>query len=1564
MPLPDSIIAARKKFEAARVLSQKRLAALVTQETALRDLLQSKAPSDAAVTAAKAAVDTARQALWVHRAEERKLKDSVQATLDKWFKNAFPAGDIGEVGELTTRFPIGLFPVQLQTRFDPPGQPTELLVRIYPDTIATEIHEPLLTPSERQAGQAYWSAGWVEADEAEAWRALLLQFPPARAAWIVRQTAPSNLDQRPDGEPKFQGHSAGDARPTSWTMPAEARLLPDRWLVVAYRGGVEVKRAVSAAVRLPLSVSPDPSESDPTQVIDVSGDGLRLDVEMLWLVDFRRAERAGMAVRIGLSAADVSDGFDELIAVGVKASVSPEEAADQFARLLEGHHYGLGLAFVPQGTPTNNTSERPSGFPPSDLGGRSSFALERSGLQLSPDNDGPRLAAALGLTGGARAEEGEGKPPWSQDELPHLAGADGWDQRRARAMQLALWPISRYSLEQMLAPGLARQVIQSLGQHAHNYVRGRGPYPAIRVGETPYAMLPISLLDQWKVAEGARGLSGLPKALLELRKYWKAATSKLTRIGGGGNPDQELLDVLGMEASAREVRLRGLWGADLMGSLLRFAGTTGLQIAQSEVSSWTNRRAEVEDDTMTTLTGAGWGAATDSPRIARASLKAHSYPFRYPLVTSAQLSDTDSLGETAGKDANYISWIRRARLKDLRQAGIPDDAPLLLLLLRHAMLLQYLTTALDILGIGEPERREAELLGIELASGLTRGRPLDYLDQSVHPQQGSVLNEYLSYPPDQSRPGAKQAEGYRENLGVLASLPTGELERLMTETLDTWSHRIDPWITSLATERLASMRDVAPHGCHIGAFGWVEKLKPIDPSLIATRKLSDGRTVYLQHGTGGYIHAPSMTHAATASVLRSGFLNREAEANQRVSDSPPKPGFALNLSSVRVREALSLLDAVRQGQHFGTVLGYRIERSLHEGSLETLIAPLRRHFPLVANKGKPNTGPVSDTAVGRNVLDGLALWRHWSTPNSSWPTSLNLSDGQPNKLKNILSAVTDSLDAVADLLLAESVHQMVRGNTTATGASLESMAAGMRPPEPDIAATPRGGPSLTHRLLLILGEGTTPAATGWSATLTPRARAEPRLEAWVEWLLGDPTKAKCVVRYPRSRPEAERKVRSVTLADLRLRALDVLALAGETAAAAQAGELDRRVVDSFLTGSGVTGLTPEDLEITYTVQLPDRLTERSFYDVLELARSITRVVGGARPLRPADLVPPGREEAAAIDLAELKGRAVAAKAGLEETLDTLRSRIESIRTALEADSTPPPPDKLLDTLRRLALYGIPGAYPVPGQRNTVEVLSQAESVEREAQRKLDAANAKPEDDASGIMKDIFGSGFVVLPRFTPPLGTREELDRALAVPHTGSAPGSDAAIQWLQQAARVRAPLARWRRLGLYSRALGIDLTKFTVAQLPYAAGEQWAALKFVGAPAVAGRLSLVLHRFAAPSASNGWVGLTLDEWSEVIPRRLEETGVVFHYDDPGAEPPHAVLIAVPPDLSVPTWSSATLLSIVRETFELVKIRGVEAEMLDGLGQLVPGIFTAANQANATVQIPFIAQAMWTGDLS
>ena len=1382
---------------------------------------------------------------------------------------------------LDARFPAVLLPVRIETRFgrDAAGR-DELRVRVYPDTVFVDSHDEALTADEERAGRSYWSGAWAgDADaEAEAWYQLVRTLSPPRAAWVALATSPENLAERPAGQPRFP---AALRRSGAWERAPHAALLPDRWLVVGQRGGAVVARATGATIREPLALGFDPHASPETEV-DISGDGLALDDELAWTVDFDRAIEVGMALRVPLSADDARLGFDRVLVVGVKSSLAPEEAAGALERLLDGHHYFGGLALLAQGTPTNNTDAGDSGYPPADPDGQVSRAVER-GAPLDRDGgDGSRLATALGVASATFA---------------HVAGADGGEQERSAAMNRAVVPVTLgYFLRQLMAPHIGEATVAATLEHFVAHVRGRGPLPALRVRRQPYGILPVSSLDRWEPeASGGSFEPELVGLLRRLRPTWLAAAAKAPRVGRTSDPDADLIDVLALHPSSREVRVRPARGLVWYGNMMAYLGHDSDAILEAR-----QRILEAMQEAMGTP---GW-----EPRVLGFIFARRAGLYRHPLVAPPPLA------ETRGLDPDYVRWVRESTVAELKgeiwPGGSPPPHTLLYQVLRHARLEELARVALDLhvvhASAAVGEIRDRELVGI--AGGFETPTRWERLEAPIAAVSGSLpIGDFLVQ--QGGGDAAADVAEHGEALAALEGVATAELDRLFSETLDVCSHRLDAWLTSLAARRLAGMREAAPTGAHLGAFGWVEDLRP-----------AGGRPA-----SHGHILAPSLDHATAAAVMRSGYLTRNV---------PGTGAYAIDLSSARVRDALELVDAVREGEPPGAVVGGRLERALreHPRRLARFIEPLRRRFPLAAGKADGEAPPPELQAV-RAVVDGIALRRAFvdgalDLAHADFATGDAARDAADRTaVLAELAAMDGRIDALADLLLAESVYQAVAGSASGASATLDGMARGTVPPEPAIAGQPRSGVPIHLRVALLVGEESLPA--GWPAAATPRAHAEPRLDAWLGCALGDPRRVRCRATVKPAGGPARTAV--VRLADLGLRPLDLVALADATPGeGGPASEIDLRIADAARAGAAA--------QVTVDVarapgQSPDDVV--TFPEILEAARGLRDVIARCRPLAARDLVTPrDAEDLAAPDTdADASARAAAARGALEAAAGRLATaRAGSDRAALAA------------ALRAAALLGIPAAYPRDG-----DLAGQAESAAGELERRRAAASAAT--DPVGVATAVFGTGFPILITFAPP--RPDELAHAVAASDAVS--GADPArAGWLTRASRVRPALDTWRRSTLLTEALGAARLPSVVAQLPVRPGARWVALPVGedGARPIGGTTSVMLLAAEPPVVAGRWAGLLLDEWPEVIPDAEATTAVAFHVDTPGAESPQCLLVAVPPRQAA-TWHVDDILAILGETLDLARIRAVDLELLGSLGQMLPATYLAANAANETVSTDF-----------
>jgi hypothetical protein len=1344
---------------------------------------------------------------------------------------AFIQPGIDSAASLQGNLPIVLFPVRLETRFvrsggvvsgggrvatgsivrsaapivvpsalpttggvaaPPAAAPVGVLqIRVYPDELLAQTHEPELTDDEWQAGRAYWGAGDVLAS----WTALLARFSPQRAAWIVRQTQTA---VRPP------------ARSASWTRPATA-VMPDNFAAFAYRSGALVASAAGLAVMEPLTLTVSPT-LDSVQRVAIPGSTFQVDADLLWTLDFATAKSVGMGLELPLFAVDWVQGFDLLIVGGTKGTFSIADADQHIQSIFNGHHYTRGLALVPPGTPTSNLPNAPSGFPTADPAGATSFAIERG---TPAPGDGVLLAGALGL---------------GADAMAHVEQTSLQAEAAARAMLTALWPATLgYHLEQMMAPAdpslpppFDATAVAAAYDYTRANVRPGGPLPAFRVGSVPYAVAPVTSLTRMAGTAPVQ----LSSALSALRANLLTSSDQALRINPAStDPDGDLINVLRLDASAMAFLVQALIGSQLQTQLGLLPGLSGtLNISAQGL------QAGIADAQLRSL---GLPAA-NTPRIAQASFGAPE-PFFGVLVSSAAERQAPL---PAGAD--YIQWI----LDQLSSAGTAlaaDALPaayertLLYQLLRHAVLVEQGRVA-------RPNVREVEVLGLATTGVVTALPPLPA------PAPVSHMADVVAA------------------LQLLAGLPIAELERLFTETLDLCSHRFDAWITSLATARLKSLRGAGAtgtagvQGSHFGAFGWVQNVKPaanpFDP------------------GPGGFIHAPSPNHAQTAAILRNGFLAR-GQAGTHL--------YALDLSSARVRAGLDLLARIRDGEALSEILGTEIETRLRADPTlaRTFLESLRASYPTPSSP----------------ILDGLAAVLAWRPS----PTS-------PHFPSAIFSDTSQLLDAAADLLTAESVFQMVRGNPGGATAGLDTLSQGTRPPEPQVARTPVAGITLTHRVALVLDDT---AAHGWTAPPTPRSSACRYVDGWLGLLLGDPQRVKCRVNAA-SGPQV------VTLAQLGLRPIDVVALSG--VALDGTSELDQRIRQQ-------AGDPPAT--ISYAADPAWGPGAITFPALMEAARAADALISLARPLVASDFA------TNADAISDLVDADIAARA--KAVLDALAALDLSTPATQRAQ------------LRLSALFGFGGAY-VADNALPAELAAVAQRVDAERQIRIREAQAAaaPAD----VIQCVFGRRLPLIGSFAVPA----TIAPAMAGPAGLSASDVN---KWMHKAARVRPALDRWRRTRLVSDALGASAAAWDVVQLPYSAAARWCALPFSsGAGPSSGTVSITIHRPWKTAPTAKWAGLLLDEWSELIPSPVQQTALAFHYPSPRAEAPQAVLVAIPP-VAAANWSTQVLVDIVRETFELARIRLVTPTALGNLSLLLPATSLSVNSAGDA-----LSTNLWTATIA
>src|SRR5262245_13407668 len=1031
----------------------------------------------------------------------------------------------------------------------------------------------------------YWQAVWLadgDTTKLQAARSTLQALVgAAHADQLTTTYIPFNLREAPS-PPQSRNDvristaflifpSNPDVAPQSWSHAPEVRQFPDRFVVVGFSNNQKTLEALGGPVVLPLQVGPDPS-GDPHETIRPDpapdGPGLYVPDDLKWMVDFDRAVAAGMGIAIDLTPEQASRGFDLLLVLGLQLSVPPEAGPAACEELL-GHHHASrsGFELLPQGTPAHNSPGARSGYTRRD-DADSSFddRKKRPLFTLATDpaekRDGQWFAEVLGL---------------DPQFVAGIRGSDGIDQQHARATQTALWPatIGYWMNTLFTASGSKHSIftdetIDRTRLFFTRFVSGRGALPAIRIGGQPYGILPTTAFSriQWYDAPAGIGvapwtafLGNLYRLLRQIDADWTAMSQRAHWVGEGGDPHQTLLDVLAHHPSSVDYYSRNAQSLSQLYNMMNvWAAAPRWRQAilelnlQAQAIALLQRLGQSGSDVPDLL---NHFFLTDNPRITT-------------IVDDRPLSETERIRAYTNAGKNYIQWMVEASgsLETLRaETGFTNNTSpqaLLYLYLRHALMLGYYESSYNY------HRNTGVLAGSELfamrieptfihvddgaASSESRFAALYKTETRITGSPTRLVSDFIGSEIGTATETANLAAQVAA-LTKLAQASTAQLERAFAEHIDICSYRYDAWLLGLVNEHVVAQRAAgAPAegaqsraGLSLGAYGWVEDLRPAPvptPAAVApdvAAQFPGDEPLMTDSLGGGYIHAPSMSHADTAAVLRSGYL---ANAGQ---DNPDT--LAVNLSSERIRQALTLIEGIRNGQSLGALLGYRFERGLHDdhalAEVDKFIYPLRKAFPLVADalaSTKTDATVAIEAIEARNVLDGKKLVDRVRTSGiASYPFGLTDLPGVSTPAEQLaLDAETNALlnayDAVADLAMAEGVYQAVQGNFDRVASTIEAYTTGNFPPEPQVAQTPPAGITLTHRFAVQLKPGLN-APPGAS----PRGQAEPAVDEWLGRVLPPLTQIGCTVAW-KDPVSGTPHVEGITFADLGLRPLDLIYL--------------------------------------------------------------------------------------------------------------------------------------------------------------------------------------------------------------------------------------------------------------------------------------------------------------------------------------------------------------------------------------------------------------------------------------
>ncbi len=1524
--------------------------------------------------------------------------------------------------------PLLLLPLRMETRFATGGK--ELWVRVYPDQIAIQSHETALTESEIKGGRYFWKTLWSFNNKPEyqdarknAWSQVANHFGPNRAGWIILKTQPLKLLPNEDFS-KILNEADLDpdvveTKKQAWGQAAKSFVMPDLLKLRLFIGNQMTAEILGQPIVQPLSVGPDPL---------ITSTGTNLDwtnTEIDWLQDFDRAVDIGMGFKVSLSTITGYDpliGFSRITVLGIRTLydqsplvVSPLVAGTKAVDdLLKSHQYiPAGLSFVSQATPTNNTEERNSGYKEQIQFSEERYQQELQQASVSSDydemEDGKIFARALGLDPARYAK---------------MENSIGKDHREAVCMNKAMYHATLgFYLRQLLNPLFKTDELDSIRSFFCSYVTGRGPIPAIRTGAQTYGILPTSDFKkfQWNAADKYYKLfQNLTQLLSRLDTTYETAIPALSKLGQSKPAFQLLDEILSLYPNSETFYQRVGYSEN---SLRNCLGQTLPPVPNPVIEQLIKA--------FSTFSGTAAEGMLEAKKLVleRTTLLLNRDRLVdiIPASEKKSISIPDSL-KVKVHGVNYIQWLSQIYIRD-QLSGVEKDyysgtdpkiePPILFKILKHSYLnqlykcifhwlsthkelspglsifrssaavadfmsskeyLNFFTTSQDISAM--------ELMLVEstsfpvLAAGETTAA---YFVKNSDAILAAIYRIFRRIPlPPEIVQDFRDFKEFFSILDSIADLPTARLERTMIEHLDCLTYRLDAWQTGLSYKKLESNRNAGlVNGLLLGAFGWLENVKPAanvkfiqETDLPAELRPGKGKPIIQAVNNGGYIHAPSLVQAKTAALLRDAYLHHYV---------PTDPALmAVNLNSSRVRKALEIFEGIQKGHTIGELLGYRFERYLHDqpSPLDKVIPKFRSAFPLngkrISNPGnsteQPSTSDDQKPEEWVARMDGLALVNA-STGQNPYPFGLRLNTipDEDKIIRRGIDDLIDAVDAMKDLMVAESVHQLVQGNTDRAGALLKSIADLKPPAKFECIRTPRTPANmLTHRIAVLFDAGKlSTQKSPWSnVNMSPRALTEPALNAWLAEVIGSPENYQCEVTEIETRTNGY-----VNLQDLNLQPIDLVYLS-PTEFGKEESEIYKRVAYNY---RQVQNLSEEE-NITIAFDKADRKYS-SLQDLLPLLNLLKEMVTGSKSLdgQDFDLQPTHQLNSRNLN-SEIFG-------GVESNIGLLLSRKDKLTTSFKTlfeklikltSNRQTTCQDLRDCLHECSYFEIRNSIPtnsVGEDKNLkMALLSQAEAAISEMQKMLDKVSGiRGTDEASSIkaFNIFFGEAFKVLPVFHFSKLHDDEVDRKSVV---GDAFGKEKDLfsfiegktklsqgkhlqNWLSEVTYVRPKLRAFENTRLLVDALIQKQVELNVMQLPFEKNDNWLGIEFSpGMKLNTNKLSMLMHQFPAGNipdwAAGDFSGLLVDEWQEEIPSNEELTGISFQYNQPDSQPPQCILMAVSPTEGG-KWDWNKLSGIIDDTLRRAKQRAIgtsELSKTDWIG-VVPGLISEFSQTGANLSL-------------
>ncbi len=1081
-------------------------------------------------------------------------------------------------------------------------------------------------------------------------------------------------------------------------------------------------------------------------------------------------------------------------------------------------------------------------------------------------------------------------------------------------------------------PGTAGQIKNSLRDHFCEWVSGRGHLPALRIDDQPYGFLPAlplsQIIDNDPFPEEPFLRTLWKDVLWPLHHWYSSKLAEVPHLERGISPREAQLRLLAI------LQLHPTSAAYRYRFAVRkdaIAEGTVADLFKVDLSG--GPKAPRSEEELAKLMEQLPESLKDIENFEALLYEKQARPILYVKVeTDEEDGEKNQLVE--GADEDVVVGLQGAAIPPLEN--------------KEVNYLQWLS---------------------EQSQSFLQNKPQEPAGEKPYALLYHLLRYRLTVFDWEEGGGETPYGSTQEQLERIAAIPPVELKRMVQEHLDCCTYRLDAWLGSYAAKRLHNMREQdGQAGLQLGAWGYVEHLRPRGSTLQQAE----------------YIPAPSLRHASAAAVLRSGFQsNRSSGSGENM--------FAVDLSAGRVKDALFILEGVRNGQDLSAVLGYRLERSMQEYRDSTGVPALARYIqdlreryrfaviPLVANEQE--SAPETEEDQSQHVIDALRLLDE--APD--WKGVVTNPEDQ-DALQPFLNRLAEQLDSVRDLLAAEGVYQLVDGQTDRAKAALDAMTDGEQPTRPEIVDQPRSSLPLSLRMGVILQHSPLPVTGG--APLSPRAVVGSKINRWLFDKLPDLSFIKVRVQWQEENGAEAPTTRQHTLPlrHLLIEPIDLVYMMHLQRENPDTSELQYRIERVVRQQQG--------LPITTRVQVLERdrtgfdASDYTLFAVEPLAAGLGKLLLETRSLRPEDFLTANDEAAEQVgqfwapEFLRRQLRVVVME--MEKNEQLLQTALEKAEATLA--QTPASAEEALayeqeianriERLQELTFYyaGLGWVKAVPVAIERLDQLTLDQEIRRcrnileDARARMaqaqDAWSGSQSQPLSGLLQQpptidgadaaretelleeitalLFGRFYRIYPDFRLPNPTA--VAQSLADDRLQHSMQDFAVERWIQTQAPLRPKMDLYYRADMLAELFGgtKERAGYQLLQLPFRDGTSgpWVGQEYGDFVPHGDTMAMTLELqtdFDLDDAT--FSGLLVDEWQELIPEPEATTGIALQYDQPDTEAPNVVLLGM--TLSEENkWDWDTLQRVVLDNLHLAKLRAVDPDLLRNsyLDQVLPAV--------------------------